>query len=102
MAYIKVDHSEFNKTAKEIEKYIDFQKKNMRNIENEIISLSSSWSGTDYNQVLYESKAMNSKESTSTKMIDALSSYCDFLRFCESKYKEAQSKAINLANRLPR
>ncbi len=101
MAYIKVDHSQFEKTATTIETYVINHKKNMQSINQSVISLNSDWSGKDYAQLRKEWQEINSSESTSGKMIKSLENYADYLRFAANKYKSAQSAAINRANSLP-
>lgn len=102
MAYIKVDHSRFEKTAQAVDKYVKNHKNNMNKIGSDVNSLSSSWKGNDYSQLLKEWNAINSKNSTSGKMISAMENYADFLRFCGNQYKSAQSRAVNRANNLPK
>lgn len=102
MAYIKINHSDLERTAREIDNYISSQKRSMTKMGNEIYSLSSYWSGKDYDQIINEWKGINSKNSTTGRMVSALEGYSDFLRFCAQQYKNAQSRAVNLANMLPR
>lgn len=102
MANIKVDHSKFEKTAQAIDKYVSNHRSNMNKIGGEVNSLGSSWSGADYMQFQREWNSINSKNSTSGKMLSAMENYADFLRFCGQSYKSAQSRAVNRANRLPK
>lgn len=102
MAYIKVNHAEFEKAAQSIDSYIQNHISNMRRINGEIQSLSTYWNGEDYAQFCIEWNYINAKDSTSGKMISALDNYAKYLRFCGNAYKSAQSRAINRANGLPR
>ena len=102
MANIKVDHSQFERTASAIETYISKHKTKMNTIDQSIASLSSSWQGNDYNQLKKEWQEIKGSGSTSDKMLKSLDNYADFLRFAANKYKSAQTNAINRANNLPR
>lgn len=102
MANIKVDHSQFEKAASSIESYITKHKIKMKNIEQSVTSLGTSWQGEDYNQLKTECQQMSASGSTSDKMLKSLDNYADFLRFAANKYKSAQANAINRANNLPR
>ena len=102
MAYIKVDHSEFEKAASVIDSYVTKHRNNMNSINSAMNALASSWQGNDYQQVKAEWQEINAYDSTSGKMIRTMQSYADFLRFAAKKYKDAQSNAVNRANRLPK
>ena len=45
---------------------------------------------------------IRSNDSVSGRMIRSFQNYSDFLRFASKKYKDAQSNAVNRANRLPK
>ena len=100
MAYIMVDHRRLEKTAGDIDGYINAHHRAMSEIDNNIVSLGSSWQGEDYYQMQREWNEMKSGSSTSEKMLKSLDSYADFLRWAAKKYKQAQAEAINRANRL--
>lgn len=102
MPKIKVDHSEFEKTAKEIDVYVKVLKDNMIKSQSEVTSLSSAWQGTDFTQFKKEFSQIDNKDSTHEQMVKALESYASFLRFAGNKYKDAQTNAVNRANRLPK
>lgn len=102
MAYIKVDHSQFEKTASAIDSYGKKQMTKMLSIEQSVNALGSSWQGPDYNQLKIETQQINATDSVSYKMLVSLGNYADFLRFAANKYKSAQVNAINRANNLPR
>ena len=78
MAYIKVNHSQFETTATAIETYITKHKNNMNSIDNSITSLNASWQGIDYNQVKREWQQINAFDSTSGKMLTAMQNYANF------------------------
>lgn len=102
MAKIKVDHSKFENAAVEIEKYVDLLKKKMSGVQAEVDGLSASWQGFDYNQYKNEFNKINNNDSVHVQTIKAMESYAKYLRFASDKYKEAQTKAINRANKLSR
>ena len=54
MANIKVDHSQFERTASAIETYINNHKTSMNSIDQSVNSLGSSWQGNDYTQLKKE------------------------------------------------
>ena len=100
MAYITVDHKRLEKTANDIDGYINAHRKAMSEIDNNITSLGASWQGKDYSQTVREWNEMKNSSSTSEKMLKSLDNYADFLRWAAKKYKQAQTDAINRANRL--
>lgn len=102
MAYIKVDHGELLKTANAIDSYITKHKNNMKQINNKIVGLNSSWQGKDYNQLKTEWIEIMSADSTSGRMLKSLENYSDALRYAAKEYMDAQASAINRANLLPR
>jgi uncharacterized protein YukE len=102
MANIKVDHNELEKTVSSIDAYIKNHNNKMKNIDDMVTSLGTSWQGTDYDQLKTECQQMSASGSTSDQMLKSLDNYADFLRFAANKYKSAQANAINRANQLPR
>lgn len=102
MANIKVDYSQFEKTASAIETYISQHKKRMRAIDNSVVSLNTVWQGNDYEQLKKEWQQIKSDGSTSDRMLKALDNYAEYLRFAANKYKSAQANAISRANKLPK
>lgn len=102
MSYIKVDHSKFESTALDIDNYVSMMKKKMQIAQNEVTSLSSSWQGTDFVQFRKNFDEVDNKSSVHVQMVKALESFSGYLRYAAKKYKEAQNRAINRANGLPR
>ncbi len=100
MAYLKVNYKELENTANAIENYIKKHRQEMSAIDGTIISLESTYSGTDYNQLTKQWNDMNSKDSTSECMLNALDNYAQNLKYASSKYKEAQKNAVDRASRL--
>lgn len=102
MAYIRVEHSKFSDAAESIENYIAFMKNKMNNAQEEVNALEAGWQGTDSVQFKTQWSKVTNGESTYGSMIKVLDSYAKFLRYAESRYKDAQAKAVNRANNLPR
>ncbi len=102
MAYIRVDHSKFANAAGEVDSFVSTMKTKMRSANGEINTLSSSWQGSDFTQFKTEWDKVDNEDSTHTQMVKALESYAKFLRYAASKYKDAQARAVNRANGLPR
>lgn len=102
MAYIKVDHSKFANAANEVDSFVTTMKNKMRSANGEINTLSSTWQGSDFTQFKAEWDKVDNENSTHTQMVKALESYAKFLRYAASKYKDAQARAVNRANSLPR
>lgn len=100
MAYIKIDHTQFQKASNAVDTYIRNHKKNMDGIEQAMTSLGASWKGEDYFQVKHEWNQINGSGSTSDKMLISLQNYADALEATAKKYKDVQSRAINRANTL--
>ncbi|NMB33475.1 MAG: hypothetical protein GX992_04450 [Clostridium sp.] len=101
MAYIKVDSSRLERTAKVIDTYIGKHKLNMKNATGELDTLSGSWQGADFDQFKSEWYKSTEKGSISQSMIEAMESYADFLRYAANEYKNAQANAVNKANAIP-
>ena len=100
MANIKVDHSQFERTASAIDTYIRNHKSKMNSIDKSITALGTAWQGSDYNQLQTEWQQIKGADSTVLKIYFSYFHY--FLRFAANKYKSAQANAINRANRLPK
>jgi len=102
MAYIKVDHSKFSAASGAIDTYITQIRNTMNSAEEEVKGLENHWQGTDYAQFHTQWEAVANKESTYNGMVKSLESYSKFLKYAAEKYKDAQTKAINRANSLPK
>lgn len=102
MAYIRVDHRQLEKAASAIDTYVSKHKSNMQGIEQTLNGLGTSWQGADYQQLKTEWRQINAQDSTSGKMLKSLESYGKYLKYAQAQYKQAQSKAVNRANSLPK
>lgn len=102
MTYIKVDHSKLKSTSEEIKDYVSLMKKEMKSAQAEVTTLGASWQGADFAQLKTEFDKVDNADSTHTKMLKSLDSYADYLQYAANKYKDAQARAVNRANNLPR
>ena len=102
MASIKVDHSKFEPAAKEIDEYVAYLRKQMREVQNDGWNLMQNWQGADYVQFRARLDKIDNSDSTHAQMIKALESYAKFLRYAGQKYRDAQADAIRRANSLPK
>lgn len=102
MAYIKVDHSKFEGAASAIDSYVKLMKNKMQNAQNEVSTLSATWQGSDFVQFRKEFDKVDNNDSTHVKMVKVLESYSRYLRYASKKYRDAQARAVNRANGLPR
>ena len=102
MAYIKVDHSKLKSAASAIETYASTLKTKMKKAQSEAESLSAVWQGGDATEFKTRFAKIDNKDSTHAQFVVALESYAKYLKYAESEYKKAQSKAINRANNLPK
>lgn len=102
MAYIKVDHSKFSGAACAVDTYVTQLRNKMNSAEGEVNNMSSIWQGSDYTQFKSQWNKVTNGESTYSEMVKSLESYSKFLKYAAEKYKDAQTKAVNRANSLPR
>ena len=102
MAYIAVNRDKLTETAKAVENYSVTLKRKMQEAGNDVKALSASWEGKDFRQFTQQWEKATGGDSVYTKMVKALDSYAKYLRYAEAQYKDAQIKAINRANGLPR
>lgn len=87
-------------TAKSIDTYITKHHKKMTSAEQQVTALASTWQGDDSLAFKNQWGKLTSQDSTSKNMTKSLEKYAEFLRYAASQYKDAQSKAVNRANRL--
>ena len=99
---VKVDHSKFESVASAIDDYVALLKNKMISSQGEIDILSSTWQGSDFAQFKIEFDKVDNADSTHVQMVKALESYAKYLRFAAKKYKDAQQRAVNRANNLPK
>ena len=102
MAYIKVDHSQFEAAASAVDSYVRVLKNKMSSAQGEVNALSASWQGADFSQFRSEFDRVDNSDSTHAQLIKSLESYAKYLRYAAEKYKGAQARAVNLANNLPK
>lgn len=97
---IKVDHSQFEPAAVAVDEYVSSMKRKMNTANAHILSLRSDWSGEDYHAFLEAWGRATNEDSVYKKMVKSLESYADYLRYAGSQYKQAQTDAVNRANKL--
>lgn len=102
MAFLKVDHSRFEEAASAIDSYVSLLKGKMRSADQEVGVLSANWQGGDFTQFKTQWDMVTNEGSAYSQMVKTLESYAEFLRFAAKQYKEAQIRAVNRANQLPR
>ena len=102
MAYIYVNHSEFSNAAGAIDTYINLLRNKLNSAQGEVDNMSNIWQGYDYNQFKVQWNKITAGDSTYSEMIKSLESYSKFLKYAAEKYKDAQARAINRANSLPK
>jgi uncharacterized protein YukE len=102
MARIRVNHDYLRSTAEAIEKRIETNEALMREIDAQVSEISSEWVGEDYVQYLQQWESAKKQNSLLQSTTDRLRDYAEFLRFVAVEYQNAQSDAVNRANRLPR
>ena len=94
---IKVDHSQFEKTAKSIDEYTTKMSIKMSQADHSMIIMFSTWRGIDSTSYKNKWNTIKGDDSTYGKMKKSLESYS-----AGNKYKKAQADAINRANKLPK
>ncbi len=102
MATIRVDQSRLKRSSNTVSQYLSSMKSNMRTAQQEISRLSTEWQGKDATQFAAQWDQITSGNSSYNRALKALESYANYLKMAEKEYKNAQSRAINRANALPR
>ena len=99
---INADTAKLENTASEIETYITQLKQKMQAAQSEIRTLSSSWQGADATQFQTKWNGVTAADSVYAVTLKQLDSYAQYLRYAAKKYRDAQTAAVNAANRLPK
>ena len=99
---IKVDHSQFEKTAKAIDDYTTKMSLKMHAADHSMILMFATWKGIDATSYKRKWDTIKDDSSTYGKMKKSLESYSKFLRSAGAKYQKTQADAINRANKLPK
>lgn len=96
MAYIRVTHTEFEKTAQAVDEYITYIEQQMSMADSIVEALKqTSWIGQDSLFFTSQWKKVMEKKSTYDNMKTSLEAYAGLLRFAGIKYKKAQADAVN-------
>lgn len=99
--YIEVNHKVLEQAAAEMDQYIDKHNQLIEEAGDAVRGMSAFWDGDDYIQYSLKWETFTNGESTSKALTKNVKTYADFLRLCASKYKEAQTNAVNRANQIP-
>lgn len=100
MAFIEVNYIYFTNAAAYVEQYVSRQKEKMGQATETVNSLRSSWSGEDSEAFVSKWNEIDDRSSTASQLEQSLEDYAEVLKYAADQYKEAQKKAIGLANRL--
>lgn len=98
--YVEVDFSKFDNAIRQIEEYISLLEKKTASAQDEVNILLQSCQGQDISLFKSRWDEAHGAGSTYMELVRALKAYLAFLKFAESQYKSAQSKAISRASGL--
>ena len=101
MAFIRIDYTKLSAVADKVHEYMLFVNQNMIKSSSEVFFLSASWQGSDFDSFQQQWGSLDDNDSVHTQMKDALCVYEDYLRYAQTKYRNAQTDAINRASALP-
>jgi len=99
-SFIDVNYSEFEKAASAVERYVEKQKRAMSTANQVVTSLGASWEGQDFQQFQSKWNELDDHDSTAGALQKSLEDYTKTLRYVKDQYKNAQKKAIDMANSL--
>lgn len=102
MANIRVDLDQLERTKSEVHDYVQKMRATMTRAQREVVQLSASWQGEDYDQFRTTFGKLDDKDSAHEKMAKALESYEEYLRYAKKEYTNVRNNARNRANSLPR
>ena len=88
--------------ASAVDTYVTQLRNKMNSAQGEVNNMSSIWQGSDYTRFKSQWNKVTSGDSTYSEMVKSLEAYSKFLKYAAEKYKDAQTKAVNRANSLPR
>lgn len=90
MAYLRVNHKEFEKAAASLEKYVETLSSGMKAADQEVKqNLGVYWTGSDYEQFKAKWSKINEPDGNFGKMRKSLENYATFLRGAAESYKQA-------------
>ena len=95
---IEVYHTYLSKAANAMDKYVKVISNNMNIANDNVYTLvKNDWLNEDANAFKTQWTKHSSGDSTTEKMKSTLRSQANMLRYAESQYKDAQSKAVGRA-----
>ncbi len=95
---IEVEHSKLETTADAVGDYITNMNTKMRQANQAVTSMYTSWKGTDATGFRMKWNTVDDEDSTYNQMKKSLVNYESFLRMAATKYKTAQANAVNRAS----
>jgi uncharacterized protein YukE len=96
---IRVDHSEFKKTAQEMRNLIQEYDSTMKQVYEELHSIGLiSFAGNDGKYYANSVDSFTGADSACEQMKKFLNSFADFLENAAEEYKDAQGDVVNKAN----
>ena len=102
MAKIQVDHSRLNAVADTVETDAKGIKSQMAKAQLSVMQMAIGWQGKDASKFLKKWETNYEANAAYKLTIDQMEAYARYLRYVAKQYKDAQTKALNSANKLPR
>lgn len=102
MAKIQVDHSRLNAVADTVETDAKGIKSQMAKAQLSVMQMAIGWQGKDASKFLKKWETNYEANAAYKLTIDQMEAYARYLRYAAKQYKDAQTKALNSANKLPR
>ncbi len=102
MGYIRVEYSRIDNAISEINAHTSFIENKMKIAQTSIDNLAANWKGSDFEEFKRKWEENFLNDSVYSKMKKSLTSYSEYLSYAKKQYSDAQRRAINRANNLPR
>ena len=102
MAKIQVDHSRLNAVADTVETDAKGIKSQMAKAQLSVMQMAIGWQGKDASKFLKKWETNYEANAAYKLTIYQMEAYARYLRYAAKQYKDAQTKALNSANKLPR
>lgn len=102
MARIRVDHSRLNTVADTVETDAKGIKSQMAKAQLSVMQMAFGWQGKDASKFLKKWETNYEANAAYKLTIDQMEAYARYLRYAAKLYRDAQIKALNTANKLPR
>ena len=102
MAKIRVDHSRLNAVADVFEDDAKGIKSQMARAQLSVMQMAMGWQGKDASKFLKKWETNYDADSAFKLTVDQMEAYARYLRYAAKQYKDAQTTALNTANKLPK